>query len=163
MLGVVNNERNFRIPEIEHPLEVNFEGKIRLLGYDLPSRRVEPGDSLPITLYWQPLVNIDTNYKYVLQLTSGQEGELPVVLATTEREPYDGSIATSYWESDITILEHTELPAVPTPPDAETDRLTLRIYDRETLEPLPVTLSESFEVLMDGSTVVLPLQSNPSE
>jgi hypothetical protein len=38
-----------------HPLEANFAGQVKLLGYDLPQRRVQPGEGLPLTLYWQGL------------------------------------------------------------------------------------------------------------
>jgi hypothetical protein len=55
VFSVAESQRNFKIPEIPYPLAANFEGKIKLLGYDLPSRRVEPGDGLPITLHWQGL------------------------------------------------------------------------------------------------------------
>jgi hypothetical protein len=55
VIRVAESERNFRIPEISHPLEANFEGQVKLLGFQLPSRRVEPGSGLPLTLYWQGL------------------------------------------------------------------------------------------------------------
>ncbi|MBI1882168.1 MAG: glycosyltransferase family 39 protein [Chloroflexi bacterium] len=55
VLRVAPNGRNFQPPAMTHPLEVNFENKIKLLGYDLPTRRVQPGEGLPLTLYWQGL------------------------------------------------------------------------------------------------------------
>lgn len=55
VLRVENNERNFGIPALLHPLEANFAGQVKLLGYDLPVRRVQPGEGLPVTLYWQGL------------------------------------------------------------------------------------------------------------
>ncbi|NJN97489.1 MAG: hypothetical protein HC875_27115 [Anaerolineales bacterium] len=55
VLRVAESGRNFQIPPFSHPLEANFAGQINLLGYDLPTRRVQPGEGLPITLYWQGL------------------------------------------------------------------------------------------------------------
>ncbi len=55
VLRVAANDRNFQRPAITHPLEVNFAGQVKLLGYDLPTRRVQPGEGLPVTLYWQGL------------------------------------------------------------------------------------------------------------
>jgi hypothetical protein len=47
--------RAFTPPEIGHRLDVEVDGELRLLGYDLPARRVQPGEALEITLYWQSL------------------------------------------------------------------------------------------------------------
>jgi hypothetical protein len=55
VLRVGKNERTFQIPALTHPLDINFAGQVKLLGYDLPVRRVQPGDGLPVTLYWQGL------------------------------------------------------------------------------------------------------------
>ncbi|GIK43185.1 MAG: hypothetical protein BroJett011_70180 [Chloroflexota bacterium] len=55
VLRVEENERDFQIPALSHPLEANFAGQVKLLGYDLPVRRVQPGEGLPVTLYWQGL------------------------------------------------------------------------------------------------------------
>ncbi|HXV42603.1 MAG TPA: hypothetical protein VEC96_06040, partial [Anaerolineae bacterium] len=55
VLRVAENQRNFHPPAITFPLEANFEDQIKLLGYELPTRRVLPGDGLPVTLYWQGL------------------------------------------------------------------------------------------------------------
>jgi nitrate reductase NapE component len=55
VLRVAENQRNFDPPAITYPLEANFEDQVKLLGYELPTRRVQPGDGLPVTLYWQGL------------------------------------------------------------------------------------------------------------
>lgn len=56
VLRVAPNDRNFAVPaEMTVPLEVDFAGQIKLLGYHLPTRRVQPGEGLPVTLYWQGL------------------------------------------------------------------------------------------------------------
>jgi hypothetical protein len=48
---ISNRARRFSPPPMQYPVEANFGGKITLLGYDLPQRRVPPGDSFPITLH----------------------------------------------------------------------------------------------------------------
>ena len=50
---VAENDRNFKMPEIWQPVAVNFEEKIKLLGYNLPTRRIQPGQGLALTLFWQ--------------------------------------------------------------------------------------------------------------
>lgn len=48
-----NRPRQFKPPPLQYPLNANFAGRLTLLGYDLPQRRVTPGQSFPITLHWQ--------------------------------------------------------------------------------------------------------------
>jgi hypothetical protein len=55
ILRVEENERNFQMLPLSHPLEADFAGQVKLLGYDLPTRRVQPGEGLPLILYWQGL------------------------------------------------------------------------------------------------------------
>lgn len=55
VLRVEKNERNFQMPALTHPLETNFANQVKLLGYELPTRRIQPGDGLPVMLYWQGL------------------------------------------------------------------------------------------------------------
>ncbi len=52
-LRVAPSRRSFLPPADISPLAADFAGKIKLLGYRLPSRQVQPGDGLPITLVWQ--------------------------------------------------------------------------------------------------------------
>ncbi|MCB0156155.1 MAG: hypothetical protein KDF65_15270, partial [Anaerolineae bacterium] len=56
LLTVANEARLFELPPLPDtyvPVEANFAGQVQLRGYSLPTRRVEPGGGLPLTLYWQ--------------------------------------------------------------------------------------------------------------
>lgn len=55
-------------PSVEHALRANFSERIMLLGYDLPSEAI-PGRSLPLTLYWRGIGEVDSDYNVVLELT----------------------------------------------------------------------------------------------
>ncbi len=52
-LPITNRPRQFQPPPLTYPVEATFGGMMTLLGYDLPQRRVEPGENFPITLHWQ--------------------------------------------------------------------------------------------------------------
>ncbi len=52
-LSVYNRPRQFQPPPMTHRVEANFAGQLTLLGYDLPRRRAQPGDSLPLTIHLQ--------------------------------------------------------------------------------------------------------------
>ncbi len=118
---------------IEHPLDVVFGDKIRLLGYTA-SVPVAVGSVTPITLYWQPLTAIDKNYKYVLRLLAAPDGKS---LSTTEREPYDGFLPTSRWQPETVIEEYSDLFVAHA--NGAGYQLELFWYDPATLETLPIT------------------------
>ncbi|MCB0166529.1 MAG: phospholipid carrier-dependent glycosyltransferase [Anaerolineae bacterium] len=50
-VSIHNRPRQFAPPPMDVPLDANFNDLITLLGYDLPQRRAEPGQNLPITLH----------------------------------------------------------------------------------------------------------------
>jgi hypothetical protein len=66
---------------IRHPLEVNLENKVKLLGYDLDSTRIKRGDALLLTLYWQGSEKLEEDYKVFVHLETdhiwGQEDHVP--------------------------------------------------------------------------------------
>ena len=54
--------------QIEHRVEVTFDGRLRLLGFDLPEQVWHPGDVVPVTLYWQATVSNQSGAKVFLHL-----------------------------------------------------------------------------------------------
>jgi hypothetical protein len=48
---------------------------LALLGFDLPGRRVRPGDDVPVTLYWKALAPAQLNYQAYVHLF-GPDGRL---------------------------------------------------------------------------------------
>ncbi|MCK6624868.1 MAG: glycosyltransferase family 39 protein [Anaerolineae bacterium] len=73
VLRVAPGQRNFQLPLVTHPLEANFAGQVKLLGYDLPQRRVQPGEGLPLTLYWQGLRWLGEDFVIFERLLDNQE------------------------------------------------------------------------------------------
>lgn len=66
---------------IQHPLEVNLENKLKLIGYDLDSVKIKRGDALLLTLYWQGIGRLQEDYKVFVHLETdriwGQEDHVP--------------------------------------------------------------------------------------
>jgi hypothetical protein len=149
---------------IQNPADVVFGDRIRLAGYDVgdPQHR---DLALPLTLYWQAVTATNRRYKYVVKLVEVGEDGSQRTLSLTEREPYDGAIPTIYWSPGKTIVEYGELPPADWPrtsaaEDAERYLLTLAMYDAETLEQLPVTVSGGQAVTEDGSAAILHYRPN---
>ena len=142
--------------DLPHRLEdVVFGDLIQLNGYEV-GQPLTPESVTPVTLYWTPVKPVERRYKYILQLEQVNADGSTQVLATTEREPYNGFLPTSWWTPGPYIFEYSDLP-VPADLPADADlRLTLQLYDLETGEKLPVTQTEGVQVAEDGVTVILP-------
>jgi len=67
---------------------------VRLLGYDLPWERVEPGGEIALTLYWEALEDVASDYLFSLELRDG-EGQ---VWGEEVGRPVDGTYPTLEWK-----------------------------------------------------------------
>ncbi len=86
----------------QHELRASFEGKIELLGYDVPRRRVRPGETLSVVLYWHALTDVERNYQSFVHVARpldtvwGQEDHLNPGGLPTERWPRDRYVWDAY-------------------------------------------------------------------
>ena len=138
---------------IQHPLGVMFGDQVRLIGYDVGQPLMTAG-AVPVTLYWQAVSPITRRYKYILRLDSDQAEGTPITLAATETEPYNGFLPTTTWPAGATIVEYTGIPQ-PVGAEPANIRLTLQVYDAETLEKLPVLDASSTAQREDPHTLRL--------
>ncbi len=74
----------------QHARQDNFGDELQLLAYDLPSASVNTGDPLALTLYWQPLRRIESDYAVFVHLDS------PLTLETVAQDvnAHPGNIST---------------------------------------------------------------------
>lgn len=145
---------------LQNRTAVFFGDQIRLHGYDV-DYPPQSDLALPLTLYWEAVAPTDRRYKYQVRLVEVLEDGSPREVSVVEQEPYMGAIPTIYWDPGKIIVEYTELPPADWPQIADVEdaarfRLTVQVYDAETLEKLPVTASGDYPVAEDGATVVLP-------
>lgn len=82
------------------PVEANFNHVIRLIGYDLDTRRAHPGGRIPVTLYWQALTSIPASYQVFTHLES-QSG--PV--AQADGVPVCWTYPTDVWRPGQIIAD----------------------------------------------------------
>ncbi|MCL6510817.1 MAG: glycosyltransferase family 39 protein [Anaerolineae bacterium] len=100
-----------------------FDGAIELLHAEVASRRVKPGDQLPVTLYWGALQPVNQSYRVVLEALD-LEGE------TVGRKlfiPFGGRFATQRWQPDAYFRDDYRLPIDPTAPRGPA-RVQLSLY-----------------------------------
>jgi 4-amino-4-deoxy-L-arabinose transferase-like glycosyltransferase len=104
-----------QVATIPHRLDVEFGDTVRLLGYDLQVDAVQPGDQVPVTLYWEALAPADRDYAVFVHLLG--EGEL--LVSQRDTFPGLGQLSTTWlapgfrW-ADRTVLQ---VPATAYAPD----------------------------------------------
>jgi len=87
-------------------LPCSFGRNIRLLGYEADSLTIEPPGHLRLTLFWQAVDRIDTNYHVRLRLV-GESGH--VWLEEEGRHPVNGYYPTVAWRPGEIIPDFHEL------------------------------------------------------
>lgn len=81
------------VQTVPNRTDVTYGGQMKLLGYDVESEELRPGESLYVRLYWQGLVEMERDYSVSLVLlTPG--GDL---IGQEDSYPGLGSYPTSTW------------------------------------------------------------------
>jgi hypothetical protein len=109
---VAEGNRDFQMPTIPAPLEVNFAGKMKLLGYALPSRRIEAGGGIPITLYWQGLEWMGEEFVIFTRLLDNQQ----VGWGGYDRLAQE-NYSTLLWAPREIIIDGFAVPVAPDAPE----------------------------------------------
>lgn len=123
-----------QIPPMQHTLEAELAGTVRLLGYDLDESSVASGDSFDVQLYWQAKAVIGGNFKVTVQVLSPDNQ----IVAQHDSVPANWSRPTAGWLPGEVIADPHTLTLKPETP-AGTYRLIVAMYDPTNNSRLPVT------------------------
>ncbi len=147
---IVPSRRNFTLPSVVYPVDALFGGSLRLVGVDVSTGMVQPGATLPITVTWQSVQEVDRSYTAFVHVLGpdgrilGQEDHIPGRGAS----PTDTWIAGEVVQDRFDIVLPAELPPGP---------LVLEIGLYDALAPgyprLPVTQGAD----QGGDVVRIPL------
>lgn len=139
---------------ISHPWEVDYEGEMRLLGYDIEEEAIKPGESLHITLYWRSLKAMDRDYTIYLKLLGPQDA----VIGQIDTYPGLGSYPTTFWQGGDIIKDTYALGIERrfNPPLAAS--IEVGLYDRESMRGLSAYGGEgqAFDRVIIGRVKVAP-------
>jgi hypothetical protein len=142
----------------ERLTHINLDNAIELVGYTLndPGAGKQPeaggGDKeLVITLFWQPLIPIPTDYTTFLHLRNSAG----VTVAQHDRQPLNGSYPTSHWQPGETVIDPIRL-SIPENLPAGSYTLFTGLYHLKTLARLPVVNDTSGENAIPLEQVTLP-------
>ena len=108
-------ERQFTIPAIQHPLEVNLGNEVELLGYDLDHTSAKPGESLHLTLYWRALGSVDASYTVFTHLLDGESR----IWGQKDSVPQAGTYPTTLWVEGEVVADEYEIVVKPDAPPGQ--------------------------------------------
>jgi hypothetical protein len=120
VLHVSAPARSFSIPQMQQPVGADFGGRMRLLGYDLQRTEKE----LLLTLHWQALAEMSTDYKVFVHLFDPGTEKIVAqrdVLAGGDAHP------TTRWVAQEVTSNRIPLPLEGAPSGAY--RLAIGLYD----------------------------------
>ena len=151
------------VPAISHPANSNLSDQVNFLGYDLDADRVESGDALGLTLYWQARRPLTTDYSVYLRLVNGVYD----VWGSQDGSPLWGAMPTSRWEEGLVVTDERRLAVLPgTPPGVY--QVAVGMYDPATMDALEAAGGEG-EILLGPVTIerasagTAPVPQNPRE
>ncbi len=130
----VQEPRVFAAPAPQHPLDADFGGQIRLLGYDLQGAGGKGQETLGITLYWQAEKRPGADYAVFAHLL-GPAGN---IRAQADSAPRGGGYPTRWWLPGEVVADNLVLELPPETPCNVPYRLIVGLYDLSTGERLPV-------------------------
>ena len=117
--------------DIPNPVDFNLGGQIKLAGYELSARSVQPGETIDLVLYWQALAEMGRDYTVFTQLLSDDMD----IWAQDDTQPLRGAYPTSRWSPDEVVRDAYHLDVDPETP-AGVYHLEVGMYLLETGERL---------------------------
>jgi hypothetical protein len=138
-IEITSEEADFIPKDIafSHPLEANLGGWVRLIGYDLEPEVIKPGGKLRLTLYWQCLREMNTNYEVFVHLLDTKWN----VWGSRNEQPILGVHPTAVWRLGEVIPDQYEVEVAT---DAHPGKYVFEVglFHRTTMERLAVLDAE---------------------
>lgn len=152
-IAIEGDEVLFERPAVVNPIDIEFDGGIKLIGFDVPEIPVSSNAPFPLTLYWESLSDdIPTGYQVFVHLVA-EDGRL---IAQHDGSPVDGQRPTYDWLSGEFIMD-THLVEWREPDFAGPARVKVGLYDPLTGERVPTTMGE------DGYTLPISVMVKAGE
>lgn len=140
-------ERVFDRPSVENPTTISWDQKIGLLGYDLAATEVD-ADTLPVTVYWQALAEMDGSYTAYIHLI---DAETNTLVAQVDAIPRGWTYPTNWWMAGEVVEDTLQLSLENVPPGQY--ELYIGWYDASTGMRLPPESGE-LRITPDNSALL---------
>jgi 4-amino-4-deoxy-L-arabinose transferase-like glycosyltransferase len=148
------------LPDSAHQVYARY-GDAALVGYETPDRRYQPGDTVPITVYWQVMERSSQDLSLYLNAVIG-EGS---VIGKVDSYPGAGRLRTTTWQPGAIYADVYGIPLDETATGQSTLRIQVGWWHYPTqavLEPTGADGQSLGSVLLDsggfagGDTVTIP-------
>jgi 4-amino-4-deoxy-L-arabinose transferase-like glycosyltransferase len=134
---------------IDNRLQFKLDNKVALIGYKVDKTNLRPGEEVRLTLYWQAVGEMNTDYTVFTHLIDEESN----IWGQMDSQPLQGDYPTSFWdigeviEDEYSLSIHDDTPA-------GLYLLEVGMYELATGQRLPV-LGKNGE--MTGDRILLPL------
>ena len=125
-----------------HPVRINFDDKMALIGFEFDKRVVAPGEVLGVTLWWEALAEMEIDYKVFVHYVLPPES----TWAQKDDDPQDGAAPTTGWEVGQ-VVEDPYRIALPAEAPPGVYFVEIGVYDKATNDRLKVNFSDNGIVL----------------
>ncbi len=126
-----------RVPRIPDDVNVEFGDSITLLGHELSPDQIRPGEDMHLSLYWQALQAVGTDYTVFVHLLD-DDGE---IVTQMDHIPAYGSPSTTSWVPGEVVVDEV---LIPVPFGMKPARYALRVglYEYRSMQRLQVSNDE---------------------
>ena len=93
-------------PALSNRVDINYDDKMKLLGYELVPDRVRPGEWATLTLYWQSLATMDQDYSIGIHVVDASGR----VISARDSYPGHGLLPTRVWRAGQILRDAYWLP-----------------------------------------------------
>ncbi len=115
-----------------HPADANMAGQVRLVGYDLDTRRAWAGGRVSVTLYWQAQASLSEDYHVFVHLEALEEaGIAPGIWGQANGRPVCWTYPTFDWRPGQIIADQHAIAVKPDTPTGDYPIL-IGIYQPDT-------------------------------
>ncbi len=135
-------------PDVTDEYTAKLGEKIRLLGYDLPDTQLQPGQDVSLTLYWECLDSMETDYTVFVHLL-GPDGE---IYGQRDTFPLNGRLPTTFWVPQETLSDPYNIDVTKDAPSG-TYSLAIGMYDLHSGDRLPATSVDGTSLPNDQITL----------
>jgi hypothetical protein len=113
-------------------MDANFGGQIVLKAYEVPRLQFKPGESIPLTFFWQAQPALADDYDFFVQLTTLQAG-----IVSQIDGPPQGIGPTSRWPVNDVVFNHYQL-SIPVTTAPGEYQLRIGFYQPDTKTRVPI-------------------------
>ncbi|HEX7587454.1 MAG TPA: DUF2142 domain-containing protein, partial [Anaerolineae bacterium] len=120
-------------PAVSHRADIDYDNKMKLLGYDLVPNRVRPGEWAILTLYWQSLTTMDQDYSIGIHVVDASGR----VIGARDSYPGHGLLPTRVWRAGQILRDAYWLPISDDAAVSSIASIQVTLYSRQDRRELP--------------------------